>query len=103
MTHHVSRAELVAAIGKPCRYCAEPMAVPTRDHIHPRVRGGKLGGGNKALACHRCNQDKGARSLASWLYRLRKANDPRAEIVARFLESQAEGTTTSRRLECCPR
>jgi len=87
--HHVSSAELIAAIGKPCVYCAGPMAVPTRDHIHPRVRGGKLDGGNKALVCYRCNQDKGARSLASWLHRLRKANDPRAEIVARFIDSQA--------------
>ncbi len=35
----VRRTELVAAIGKPCAYCGESMAVPTRDHIRPRSKG----------------------------------------------------------------
>ncbi len=74
----VCRAELVAAIGKPCAYCGDPMAAPTRDHIRPRSKGGALEGGNKAFACQRCNTDKGSRSLASWLYRLASAGDPRA-------------------------
>jgi hypothetical protein len=78
----VRRAELVAAIGKPCAYCGDPMAAPTRDHIRPRSKGGTLEGGNKALACARCNTDKGSRSLASWLYRLAGAGDPRAVFVA---------------------
>lgn len=80
----------MAAIGKPCTYCDLPMAAPTRDHIHPRSRGGTLGGHNKALACPRCNTDKGSRSLASWLYRLRRAGDWRAEIVARLVEKRSE-------------
>ncbi len=80
-------AELVAAIGKPCAYCGEPMATPTRDHIRPRSKGGTLAPGNKALACDRCNTDKCSRSLASWLYRLEKAGDPRAAIAGRSLAS----------------
>ena len=72
----IRRAELVAALGKPCAYCGEPMAVPTRDHIHPGSKGGTLAHG-KALACLRCNGDKGSRTLGSWLYRLRKAGDRR--------------------------
>ena len=88
MHQALSRAELVAAIGKPCRYCGEPMVAPTRDHIRPRSKGGTLEGRNKALACYRCNQDKGSHSLASWLYRLRKANDPRAEVVVQLVNSQ---------------
>jgi HNH endonuclease len=55
----VHRAELVAAIGQPYRYCGNPMAVPTRDHIRPRCRGGTLDGQNKALVCDPCNQEKG--------------------------------------------
>lgn len=82
----VRRAELVAAIGQPCPYCRDPMAAPTRDHILPRCRGGTLDGQNKALVCDPCNQDKGGRSLASWLYRLRKACDRRAEIVAALVK-----------------
>jgi 5-methylcytosine-specific restriction endonuclease McrA len=76
------RAELVAAIGKPCAYCGDPMAAPTRDHIRPRSKGGTLAAGNKALACDPCNTDKGSRTLGSWLYRLAKVGDPRAAIVA---------------------
>jgi hypothetical protein len=40
-----------------------------------------LEGRNKALACDRCNTDKGRRMLGSRLYRLEKAGDPRAVIV----------------------
>jgi 5-methylcytosine-specific restriction endonuclease McrA len=77
----IRRAELVAAIGKPCAYCGEPMAAPTRDHIRPRSKGGTLAQG-KALACPGCNGDKGSRTLESWLYRLRMAGDRRADMVA---------------------
>jgi len=83
----VRRAELVAAIGRPCAYCGDPMAAPTRDHIHPRSKGGTLAHG-KALACLRCNGDKGSRTLGSWLYRLRKAGDRRADIVAEFIATR---------------
>ena len=85
----VRRAELVAAIGKPCAYCGMPMAVPTRDHIRPRSKGGTLAQG-KALACERCNGDKGSRTLGSWLYRLCRAGDRRAMIVAAFMEPKPE-------------
>ena len=37
---------------------------------------------NKALACSRCNEDKGSKTLGSRLHRLRGAGDKRAEIVA---------------------
>jgi hypothetical protein len=60
------------------------MAAPTRDHIRPRSKGGTLEDGNKALACHRCNTDKGSRSLASRLYRLACAGDPRAAHSGQF-------------------
>jgi hypothetical protein len=73
----VRRAELVAAIGKPCAYCGDP-----------RSKGGTLAPHNKVLACDPCNQDKGSRSLASWLYRLRKADDQRAVFVATTLATQ---------------
>jgi len=81
----IARAELVAAVGKPCLYCDEPMTMPTRDHIKSRASGGTLEDGNKALVCFRCNQDKGARSLISWLRALREPADERADVVARVL------------------
>jgi hypothetical protein len=81
----VRRAELVAAIGKPCAYCGEPMAAPTRDHIHPRSKGGTLAQG-KALVCDPCNGDKGSLMLEAWLHRLCKAGDHRAAFVAAVIE-----------------
>ena len=97
----VARAELVAAIGKPCLYCAKPMAVPTRDHIKPRVRGGTLEGSNKALACDRCNRDKGQQSLKRWHRRLRSAADPRADIVARLVEKSLRPASLRWRAFAC--
>jgi 5-methylcytosine-specific restriction endonuclease McrA len=61
------------------------MAVPTRDHIRPRSKGGTLAAGNKVLACDPCNGDKGSRSLKSWLYRLELAGDRRAVFVATMI------------------
>jgi hypothetical protein len=85
----VRRAELVAVIGKPCAYCGEPMAAPTRDHIRPRSKGGTLAAGNKAFACQPCNTDKGSRSLRSWLRRLEIGSDPRAVFVRAIVDSLA--------------
>jgi hypothetical protein len=68
------------------------VAAPTRDHIRPRSKGGTLAPHNKVLACDPCNQDKGSRSLASWLYRLASAGDPRAAIIeASFPNTRASG------------
>ena len=86
----VRRAELVAAIGKPCVYCGEPMAVPTRDHIRPRSKGFTLANpANRAIVCEPCNRDKGSPSLASFAFRLRQAGDPRALFVEAFSRSLA--------------
>jgi 5-methylcytosine-specific restriction endonuclease McrA len=88
---YVTRASLVVAIGSPCRYCGEPMTAdtrpPSRDHIRPRLKGGTLDDPrNKAIVCVRCNTDKGSRSLASFLFRLARAGDPRASTVAQFIK-----------------
>ncbi|WP_410053216.1 HNH endonuclease [Bradyrhizobium sp. SZCCHNR1098] len=77
----VHRAELVAALGRPCAYCGEPMGAPTRDHIRLRSQGRTLEPANKVLVCDGCNQNKGSRPLASWLYRPQKTEDPRAALV----------------------
>ena len=42
-------------------------------------------GVNRAIVCQPCNTDKGSRSLASFLFRLRRAADPRAPFVAAFI------------------
>jgi 5-methylcytosine-specific restriction endonuclease McrA len=86
------RPILVAAIGTPCPYCGEPMAFPnhppTRDHIKPRSKGHPLTEDNRVIVCFPCNRAKGSRSLASFLYRLHAANDPRAAHVEAFIANR---------------
>jgi hypothetical protein len=64
---------------------ARPAARPTRDHIKPRSKGGTLADpANLPIVCDPRNSDKGSRSLASFLFRLRRADDARAPFVAAF-------------------
>ena len=51
--------QLSLHIGSPCLYCDEPIDVPTRDHIYPRVLGGRSDKKNIVIVCQKCNQDKG--------------------------------------------
>ena len=62
------RKRLRAESNHQCAYCRSseiltgmPLVV---DHIKPRALGGKTSVANLCLACHRCNQYKGARSRA---------------------------------------
>jgi len=90
---HVTRATLRAAIGSLCPYCGRPMALtaeatPSRDHIHPRSKGGTLADpANKLICCRQCNMDKGAKTLARFLSWLRSLDDPRAEHVQTLIPS----------------
>jgi 5-methylcytosine-specific restriction endonuclease McrA len=97
------------AIGQPCAYCAEPMTAPPKqilvreqhlhahevsvDHIRPRSAcspftniGKAPMRWDRALVCKKCNTDKGDLLLPRWLVELRLARDPRAPIVAAFIE-----------------
>lgn len=59
-----------------CNYCGvrllDPVAHPnhadsaTIDHIVPRCNGGDDNLINLALACRRCNEDKGNKSMMQW-------------------------------------
>ena len=57
-----------------CYYCRcsfdwdDPRSefAPTREHKQPRSKGGRNHGGNVVLACYRCNQEKGAMTLAEF-------------------------------------
>jgi 5-methylcytosine-specific restriction endonuclease McrA len=90
----VIRPILLAAIGAQCPYCGHPMTgnrAPSRDRIRPRSKGWTLADpANRAIVCQPCNEDKGSRSLGSFLFRLRRAADPRAHFVAAFLLHHAE-------------
>jgi HNH endonuclease len=86
----------VAAIGKPCAYCGEPMAAPTRDHIRPRSKGGTLAPGNKAMACDCCNSDKGGPLACFVTVQAREGLAiRRAAIAGRSLASPPPSQTAS--------
>lgn len=58
--------------GKPCTYCARPMSIgsgalyPTKDHVEPRSRGGKI----TVWACQTCNHVKRDMTVDEWaIYR----------------------------------
>lgn len=72
--------------GQPCPYCCKTLMVgsrrfPTRDHILPRSRGGKLDDGNRLIVCAPCNNDKAAMTLEEFATWLTHRRDPRAAIV----------------------
>jgi 5-methylcytosine-specific restriction endonuclease McrA len=55
----------------PCVYCGRQP--DTLDHILPRARGGRADGfENRAPACRRCNQRKGAIPLLLFLVHIRR-------------------------------
>jgi hypothetical protein len=83
--------------GKPCPYCGRTMGgkrgaalrlYPTIDHIVPKSRGGGGRSDNKVFVCVQCNQDKGDKSIETWLDELVEFCDPRAKFVAVFMEAR---------------
>ena len=68
------RARLIAVIdrdGPACVYCGcafeAPLAVPTTEHLVPRLKGGPSWFENEVAACKSCNQARGHQSLGAWL------------------------------------
>lgn len=71
-----------AQAGK-CFYCAIDMSLndysglhaPTRDHLLPKSKGGKLDEYNTVCACWKCNQEKGDMPAAVFMGILRRRLD----------------------------
>lgn len=61
-----SREYLLEKWGRECTYCGEVDTPLEIEHIQPRSRGGSNRISNLTLACHECNQEKGAQSLADF-------------------------------------
>ena len=61
--------------------------VPTRDHVNPRARGGKLDDEmNKIICCNRCNTEKGSRTLEEYLGWLEETGNPKAKHVREVVD-----------------
>lgn len=82
------------AVGKPCPYCEEPMTLhgrrskATKDHVVPRIRGGKLTTRNRLIVCAGCNGDKSSRTLEEWLVHLERTRDRRAQAIAVLIQKR---------------
>ncbi|WP_369572870.1 RNA-guided endonuclease IscB [Acidithiobacillus sp. IBUN Pt1247-S3] len=61
------REYLLEKWGRECAYCGAENVPLEIDHIHPRGKGGSDRVSNLAIACHDCNQRKGAMSLTEFL------------------------------------
>ena len=97
--------ELMSAIGTRCPYCNHVMETnrhkPTRDHIHPKSRGGSFATpGNKVIACEPCNTDKGSLSLRQFLAKLQDSQDRRALYVAAFMARHSALYPASKANDC---
>lgn len=69
MANKYTEGRIVARMrGMPCAYCkrtmdpTSPDLMPTRDHIHPRSKGGR----RIVWACWTCNHMKGDMTLEQW-------------------------------------
>jgi len=57
-----------------CFYCGIDLSDKTRtiDHIKAKSKGGKNINDNKVFCCKYCNNDKGNKSLKTWLEKLQQ-------------------------------
>jgi hypothetical protein len=62
------RKQLLATGGCHCAYCNCKLSQKsaTIDHVQPLSRGGENRPDNMILACYRCNQSKGSRTVIEW-------------------------------------
>jgi|ERR1039458_3211110 5-methylcytosine-specific restriction endonuclease McrA len=89
-------SELSEYVGTRCPYCgdvmtADGMTRPSRDHKHPRSKGGTLSRRNKIVVCRHCNEDKDARTVEEWHEWLIARADPRVEKVGWILFDEIKG------------
>lgn len=80
---------ILARDGPTCVWCARVFrgqAVPTTDHLVPRVKGGPSWLENEVAACRGCNRLRGHVSPVDWLGEcLRLGWNPDVERVSRVL------------------
>jgi len=62
------REYLLEKWGRSCAYCGQTNVPLEVEHIVPRTRGGSNRVSNLTIACHDCNDAKGARTAAEWGY-----------------------------------
>ncbi|WP_143962274.1 HNH endonuclease [Litoribacter populi] len=83
----LSRHNLFRRDRNECQYCGSSKHL-TIDHVVPRSKGGKTEWKNLVTACHRCNTQKGDRTVEQVGFRLQQP--PCRPTLKRFLAEYAE-------------
>ena len=85
------RGLVLARDGRACLYCGAKEA-PTLDHIVAASRGGADGASNRVPACRRCNEEKGASRLETWLEgACRRVVKRRAAAILAYAQALGDG------------
>lgn len=94
--------ERQAALGKACPYCQTTMVrwrggigsdvrrSPSRDHIHPRSKGGSDSDCNILIVCWTCNNDKKDLTLGEFYGHLLVTDDQRFRSVGLLMKDVAD-------------
>jgi hypothetical protein len=98
VTRQLGRADRMEVVlvrdGACCTWCGQDLtglAIPTTDHLIPKVKGGPSWLENEVAACRRCNGQRGHLSPADWLAEcLGRGWQPDADRVHRVLTSLRE-------------
>jgi HNH endonuclease len=98
VTRQLGRADRMTVVlkrdGTHCTWCGQDLtglAVPTTDHLIPKVKGGPAWLENEVAACRRCNGQRGHVSPADWLSECQgRGWQPDKERVRRVLASLRE-------------
>lgn len=80
---------LAGHIGKPCPYCGHSMngdRLPSRDHVHPKAKGGADDPSNILIVCRPCNYDKADSTIGYFYGTLLADEDPRAAHLALLID-----------------
>ena len=75
----------LAYFGHRCAYCGEFLIEPTKDHIKPRIDGGKLEQTNIIPACRSCNSSKKDNEMLSWFQSQPFYDPKRAEKISDYV------------------
>lgn len=81
-----------------CIYCGEKENL-TKDHIIPKIKGGKDIPANIVLACKKCNCSKNDSDVFEWYYVKKKVKNIPSHIWKRYLKLVWEFHTINRTLD----
>ena len=77
------KAYIYAREGEKCFYCEDyiPLKYMTKDHLHPRSKGGKDNLENLVLCCAECNKSKGSLTITDFMEKVTTQKNRMENII----------------------